>query len=54
MFVVGGQGGKLLQKDGTGWRGDVKEVLEGLEDGAGRDAAGAGPVTDDACPGQQR
>lgn len=51
LLLTGGQGGKLLQLQ---WRrrcGDVQVVLEGLEDGAGRQAMLIGPVTDDPCRG---
>lgn len=51
LFLAGGQGGELLQLQGRGRCGDVQVVLEGLEDGAGREAALICPVTDDSCGG---
>lgn len=51
LLLTGGQGGKLLQLQWRGGRGDVQVVLEGLEDGAGREAELVGPVTDNACGG---
>lgn len=51
LLLIGGQGGKLLQLQGCGWCGDVQVVLEGLEDGAGREAGLILPVTDDTWGG---
>lgn len=51
LFLAGGQGGELLQLQWRGWRGDVQVVLEGLEDGAGREAVLIRPVTDNSCGG---
>lgn len=51
LFLTGGQGGKLLQLQWRRRRGDVQVVLEGLEDGAGRQAMLIGPVTDNPCRG---
>ena len=51
LFLTGGQGGKLLQLQWCRRRGDVQVVLEGLEDGAGRQAMLIGPVTDNPCRG---
>lgn len=52
LFLAGGQGRKLLQLQWRGRRGDVQVVLEGLEDGAGREAVLICPVTDDAYGGE--
>lgn len=49
LFLMSGQGSKLLQQYRTWWGGDVQEVLEGLEDGAWRDTSLIGPVTDYTC-----
>lgn len=51
LFLTGGQRGKLLQLQGRRRRGDVQVVLEGLEDGAGREAGLVLPVADDAWGG---
>lgn len=51
LFLAGGQGGKLLQLQWCRGRGDVQVVLEGLEDGAGREAVLIRPVTDNSCGG---
>lgn len=51
LLLTGGQGGKLLQLQRRRRRGDVQVVLEGLEDGAGRQAMLIGPVTDNPCRG---
>lgn len=47
FFLIGGQGGELLQLQRRGWCGDVQVVLEGLEDGAGWEARFILPITDD-------
>lgn len=52
MFLVGGQRGELLQEWWGGWGGDVQEVLKGLVDGAGGDAALICPVTDHPFEGE--
>lgn len=41
----------MLQLQWRGRRGDVQVVLEGLEDGAGREAVLIRPVTDNSCGG---
>lgn len=46
VFVVGCQGGKLLQEHRTRRGGDVQEVLEGLVDGTGGDPGLVCPVAD--------
>lgn len=51
LFLIGGQGGELLQLQGRGRRGDVQVVLEGLEDGAGWEARLILPITDDTWGG---
>lgn len=51
LFLIGGQGGELLQLQGRGRRGDVQVVLEGLEDGAGWEARFILPITDDTWGG---
>lgn len=49
LFLIGSQSCKLLEEHGARWGGDVQEVLEGMVDGAGRDAGLVGPVTDYTC-----
>lgn len=51
LLLTGGQGGKLLQLQRRWRRGDVQVVLEGLEDGAGREAVLVCPVTDHSYGG---
>lgn len=51
LFLAGGQGGKLLQLQWRWRRGDVQVILEGLEDGAGREAVLICPVTDNSYGG---
>lgn len=53
FFLIGGQGGELLQLQRRGWCGDVQVVLEGLEDGAGWEARFILPITDDTWGGTE-